>query len=556
MDSSLHSSIEQQLSRTATGNPSTRFLWGLLLLAFAIQIPLFVCMPLTSDTVLYDIEARKLVEGGVLYRDYFEANLPGIVWVHVFVRAIIGDSSEAMRGFDLLMVGGIMALLGSWCVRLTANPRRALLMALTLFLFYTSLNAWCHCQRDTWMFLPALAAIGLRWRQMQRLASGEAPDREVFLWSIVEGFIWASAFWLKPFISIPAIACWLASSTRSSVRRQLAYDLSGILVGGGIIGAAGTLWLMATGAWPHFWEIVSEWNPRYLEAGRERKTADRLIGMVLRFRPWMMLHLVAIPIAIKQIWLGIRDRRTSASSDDLRMLLSAGYLAWIFQSFTFQHYFDYVHVPELMLAIAILFCRRTDSASAGLEKVALAGFAFLVLLLSPAFRVDRIQNWADCIRNGSSATIRDSLAYSPVPNFEELEPVRGFLSDQDVSDGEVTCFNVHLIHLYEQLEIEPSTRFIQFWAYVELFPDQVEFLQQQLSESHQRFVVSDMVESGLTVEEATAIRDENPQLPPPAFDPPEDSFPWSMPIVFRSGRYLVHQVKGPVGRPVSKLAQR
>ncbi|MFN9977474.1 MAG: hypothetical protein ACK58T_46975, partial [Phycisphaerae bacterium] len=39
-------------------------LLGLLLLS----IPIVVCMPLTSDTVLFDLQAKIVLNGGALYR--------------------------------------------------------------------------------------------------------------------------------------------------------------------------------------------------------------------------------------------------------------------------------------------------------------------------------------------------------------------------------------------------------------------------------------------------------------------------------------------------------
>jgi len=52
------------------------FLWSLLLLLLVSQFPIFVQQTLTPDTVLYDLQARCLLNGGVLYRDILEPNLP------------------------------------------------------------------------------------------------------------------------------------------------------------------------------------------------------------------------------------------------------------------------------------------------------------------------------------------------------------------------------------------------------------------------------------------------------------------------------------------------
>ena len=58
---------------------------ALWLAVLVLGVPVFVCMPLTSDVVLYDLQARTVHAGGVAYRDIFETNLPGMIWVHMLV---------------------------------------------------------------------------------------------------------------------------------------------------------------------------------------------------------------------------------------------------------------------------------------------------------------------------------------------------------------------------------------------------------------------------------------------------------------------------------------
>ena len=73
--------------------PTAATAWGVLALLLAVNVPLFLCMPLTDDTTLYDLQARNLMQGGVMYRDIFEPNLPGVVWVHIAIRSLLGTSS-------------------------------------------------------------------------------------------------------------------------------------------------------------------------------------------------------------------------------------------------------------------------------------------------------------------------------------------------------------------------------------------------------------------------------------------------------------------------------
>jgi hypothetical protein len=85
--------------------------WLTLLGLLVTAVPLFLCMPLCNDTTLWDLAARTVMRGGLLYRDLFETNLPGMLVPHVAVRSLFGWRWEALRAADLVMVGGIVALL-------------------------------------------------------------------------------------------------------------------------------------------------------------------------------------------------------------------------------------------------------------------------------------------------------------------------------------------------------------------------------------------------------------------------------------------------------------
>ena len=65
----------------------------------------------------------------------------------------------------------------------------------------------------------------------------------------------------------------------------------------------------------------------------------------------------------------------------------------------------------------------------------------------------------------------------------------------------------------------------------------------------QRYVVSDLQKVGLTPAQAAAVGRNGPLALPPAFpDYLCNRYPWSEPIVFRAGRYLVHRATGSVGK--------
>ncbi len=234
------------------------------------NIPLMLCMPLAADAVLYDLQARTALTGGVLYRDIVEPNLPGIVWCHMAIRLLMGWSEFALKWVDLVIVGGIVALL----LRLVAvvHGRRTVAVdcvlaaaAMVMCGFYFSTPEWVHCQRDIWLMLPAMLALTLRIARL-RLDRGDETPLNLMLPGLIEGLLWAMAFWIKPFVAVPAlsaVAITMLLARRTLIRpgRWVACDVSGLLAGGLLIGAAGSLWLIATGAWPHFWRWPSAGIP-------------------------------------------------------------------------------------------------------------------------------------------------------------------------------------------------------------------------------------------------------------------------------------------------------
>ncbi len=524
--------------------PTTRIAVLVLVVLLLSNGPLFVCMPLTNDTALYDLQARVLREGGVLYRDLLEPNLPGVVWIHAAVRTFLGESSEAMRLFDLAAFAGIVLLLVHG-LGITGRSRAVQTWtAAALLLFYFSISEWSHCQRDVWLLLPALGGLHLRVRQNQRCA-GQASLSTLIAWALLEGVVWGAGVWLKPMVMLPALAAWLVSAALTRKLRPRLCDLAGLLAGGLLAGAAGVAWLFWTGAWPHFWHTLVEWNPQYFAAGKEHWTALRFLAMTSRFFPWILLHLVAAPLAGYTVYRGVQ-RAFTRPPDGLStwpLLFAAFYLAWLVQAFFLQHLFDYVHAPVIVIAIALLAGTQVPHAYVRRWRFAAAIFLGLALLVSPVLKGERLALWMRCWTEGSSPEIRNGLAHAWHPNWEDMHHVTEYLRQQNLKDGELTCYNNDLVYLYNDLGLTPSTRYVYLETLFVFFPDRMSEMRRAVAQSRHKFVVSDMTAVGVPY--AIAQRGPNGwKTELPETFPPElrGRFPWSYPIVFRSGNMLVHRV--------------
>ena len=521
----------------------------------AVAGPQFIRTPLTNDTALFDLQAVMIRDGAVLYRDVLEPNLPGVIWIHTGVRTIFGESSEAMRIFDLAVFCAILAAGGCWLVGRGFSRATSGWFCVAGLAFYFSISEWCHCQRDTWMLLPAMVGLllrGLRARRWMQSEEQPAGVRNVYASGVVEGVCWAAGVWIKPYVAIPAAAAWCVSHLFVRRKREFLADTAGLLTGGLLVGGVGVLWMIRTGCWPAFLESAREWNPRYFEAGREHWTKRRFITMCVRLWPWSFLHVFAVPTAIVTLLRYLRSRTenaTFATRSLFAALLCVFYLGWVAQAFFLQHLFDYVHAPAILLSVLLLVAAIAGTKRRMLRVGGIGVFALLAAAASPIFSTARLGLWQECLAGPASPRLQNRLTHFSNPDREDMQRVAEFLRREGVADRDVCLFNSDFVSMYQMLNLRPPTKFIYLYESATFFPDRSAELERALDESGHRYVVTDLVSCGMPQAEAEAIGPNGPLAPPPAYPTDRDnSYPWSHPVVYRSGTYLVHRVDGSAGR--------
>lgn len=408
-------------------------------------VPLFLRMPMWSDANLYDVAAYNLLSGGVHYRDVFDTNLPGFVAILTGVRAALGPSMEAARAVDLGFVAVITILILCFLSSSGASSAAKAWAVAAIASFYLFISEFNHLQRDVWMMLPVLAASGYRYRRVRKAAgpmgiipqppakpvevqrrslqppkpeSPKSPDYvgrdwtyaaapppapetaqtepaprraaqrrdivsdgSIFFTAVIEGMIWAAAFWVKPHVVVMAAAAWLVlamklAGTSSRPLRRVIVDILGVLIGGLIIGGAGVGWMVVSGTWDHFLEVMDKWNSQYFR-NVLGNVVYRLGAEPTYHPPWSMLTVFALPIAVlnildgrifsrtwerteyrapgfaKRVWRWFLGGERSDSARIARALFSAIYLSWTLMALVLQREFHYVHVPEVILMIGL-----------------------------------------------------------------------------------------------------------------------------------------------------------------------------------------------------------
>lgn len=563
-----------------------RSAWGAWIVTLAVLlagVPLFLCMPPWNDVTLHDMVVRNILRGGVLYRDVFDTNLPGIDWAMAAIRRTCGWSYEVLRAADLLIIGTSLVVLRSWVRASGGSEASVAWFVAAAVLFYLFTSEFNHVQRDPWMLLPAVVAARLR---LWRCQSGQtAPAAGQMVWAVVEGFVWGVAVWVKPHAVVPAFAVWGASvllRRRTESLSRLGGEWAALLAGGLLAGAPGVAWLIATGAWPYFLDVFLHWNPHYLaDSG---PLGYRFITVFNCFRPWSLLHFVALPLALVTLaevtlgrvdrlpvlkWLYQNDPRPEVRT--ARVLLAVLYLSWMLQAVCIQKAFDYVHIPLTFLGMAVLaghcWCLGFAylvwffvvavllygaEASPALRAVVQAinpNSSFVKLELYPLFDREVMQLWPRCWREGGSPELRDRIGhYTDIhcgTRWQELTAVAEFLRSLDppLGPGELNCWHDSTHPLYLMLDLEPATRYMHYGTAFGIRSKR-EVIAEEVRNSRQRYVVSDLVRTTLDRHapyDPNAWRDGDPL---PVWLPPAEraKFPWNQPVVFRCGRYVVHRV--------------
>lgn len=506
--------------------------WIALAALLLLAVPLFLRMPPTVDVAFYDVCAETLLRGGILDRDVVMLQPPGMAWLVAGVHALLGGGVIALRAVDLLIVAGIIALLRRWQRSMLTSTGVAWLVV-TLAGFYLTTSEWVHAQPDTWMLVPALAALTLR----RHLLEADIALRAAMAFALAEGLLWGIGCLIKPFVFLPGVMCWLLCAYRAGWGewRTLARQAIFVLLGGALVGLVWVGWLWIDGGWPFYLQKLADWSGRYYAADAPRW--QRFGPMLAAFPPWGVAHLVAVPYAL---WVLIRRRNAAAAAVDPQALLGVFYLGWLIEGNFVQSQNHYHILPSTLLAIAVASAPMAHLAvSRSAARVGLAGVLTLSILLQPAFARRRLCLWSACWNRPTTPAFWNALALDSrfTPDWEQLALVEEFLREQHVDDGQLTSFSMTTTHLYTHLRVKPASPYLFLSLVLHLYPNRREQVLAELRASPERFIVADVCEAGLTRTEAEA--GDATALPPAFPQSWRSRYPWSLPTVFRAGRFVV-----------------
>ena len=503
---------------------------------FVVAGPLHLRKPLTTDSILWDLQTRWMNEGQGLYKETIEVNFPGAFYVHQISRSILGQSNESLRIFDLVLIGILVAALSRFIYLASENRNLALWFPFLGFAFYFSIPEWGHCQRDLWAL--TFASLACHFRLQAITAHAVRKSFPVLAGGFIEGILWGCSMLIKPHIFMVALSVYLVTFRINLVQRKLWLESIGLLFGGVLIFAS----CMAHLSWNHslvpFFDTLAVWMPRYA-SGRSWSLENLLLLNASLF-PWAILHLIAIPYAIKIL---IHNQPRDDDDANRRIPLkvcSAAYLGWVLQAFFIQKSFPYIFVPLVFLAIAIVLplIKRLPLAWSRFSIVMLT----LIAGLSQVHYPTRLDLWPKAITDQLDAHDLDLLT-SGDTSWAELEEVSDFLAERNVQHKDVLLCSADSIYLYWTLKLESPTPYVYFDQFRYLIaPSLSDSITEQAYSSGAKYAVNDLSFFAPNLDAATLAFNPTEPFPIGLENAKLSAFPWKEKLVFRSGRYMVYEI--------------
>lgn len=232
------------------------------------------------DQGIYAVVGRKILDGGMPYRDAWDFKPPGIFLVYALARGLFGGGQWGIRALEVLglaaMVAGMIRLSTRWW----GQWRIGLLGGMLAVLVHAQLDFWHTAQPES--FGGMLIVGGL-------VAGTEPPGRlGTRAWQVLAGVLFGCAGLLKwPLAGagvIFALAVGLGSPPPTSVADLPAPSLAAqvrsvvgrlwppalaVAVGGALPFAACLAWFAAKGALRDAWDVLFVFTPHYTAIGWE-----------------------------------------------------------------------------------------------------------------------------------------------------------------------------------------------------------------------------------------------------------------------------------------------
>jgi hypothetical protein len=317
--------------------------------------------PLINDACMNHYVGWQIAEGATPYRDVFDFQFPGTLFIHAAVVRLFGAGDAVWRAFDLAWLAAACWLFVRFHRR---SPGWVAGASAALYVhWHVALGAWNTGQRD---FIQAVLLLGCALAAVNAI-EGRRPERKLLLAGLMAGA--AAAIKPQAILFALLLAPILAWAARGRASARLARFAAGIAA----VPIALAVWLAWTGGLSSFVEIVRDYlvplHPRMnrLPPGR------------------IALSWIANPFSLPLVLLGLLALARAAWTQAMvarRLVLVAGCVYGVAHLALQAKGWSYHFEPAALFLCAL--------APAALEPVrgrrAWLGTALLVLASALAFR--------------------------------------------------------------------------------------------------------------------------------------------------------------------------
>jgi hypothetical protein len=146
-----------------------------VLLLGVLQLP----APFSGDTAHFAVGGARLLEGAVLYRDFWDVKQPGIFVFYAAARAALGPDAAAVHALDLVWMTALgAAIAAATRGRLRSRAALALAPLWGVGLYYAAAKPWHLTQVEALAGLPLFLSAWLAAPRLTRAGFASASAAE------------------------------------------------------------------------------------------------------------------------------------------------------------------------------------------------------------------------------------------------------------------------------------------------------------------------------------------------------------------------------------------
>lgn len=349
----------------------------------------------------------------VPYRDFFDFNMPGTYLIHLISGKIFGYGDFGFRCFDLLYLGGILAVIWFWLKKISWKV--AWCSSVLFGLVYLGYGPYMSMQREFLIILPVSAAI---------VVSYSFPKfSDVLKFSMV-GFLFGLSAIIKPqgALGFPLVLLYRAWDVKGHENgkhvssAQFFQILLFSLVGFALPISAMLAYLWQAGALPYFFDMIKNYLPLYSSLSGAHQTLfgfDRTLYLINGFLGLGFYDLWLMPGAIGVFIALFHSSLTHAQRRQVGLLIGLVVLYSIYPVFAGKfwtyHYLIFCYFVVLLSSLCFVEQRKRSNKFEVFFPVIIIVLVIFLRVITPLKLMYQIQ------------------VPGEVPKVERVDEIAGYL---------------------------------------------------------------------------------------------------------------------------------